>query len=321
MEDVGDSSEYNNVSSLAVNRRLKGDTNQTEIYFSDENGANYHAFHESNEYWSGLWTFQDHMVGALTEVRFTPSLGIIKVFFLDLVSSGLSVFYYQWGPEEEWVGPTSVVGPQVQRMAPSVIAWNNDNTRLDMFVVSNSNNHLLHASWDSDTDHWSDFEDLHGFVTTPPVAVSRSPGIIDVFALGGDSGLWHISYNNLNGTNRANNGTWSRWNRISDNRKIQGQPDAISITSDKLDVFAWGDDSSLLHKSYDSASQTWTPEDDFEVLIEGTLSGPPKTVDDGSGNIHIFAYDNLNRLIWRVLGPSLLNGTTVVLANVPMGSG
>lgn len=85
---------------------------------------------------------------------------------------------------------------------------------------------------------------------------------------GGDAGLWHINY-----TEDSN--AWSAWSSISDNIPIQAEPDAVSWGSDRIDVFAWGVDGSLLHKSYDGTS--WMPSVGFENL-NVTLNGPPKGI-------------------------------------------
>ncbi|KAI1372331.1 fucose-specific lectin [Hypoxylon crocopeplum] len=316
MELVGGGVDIGSVPSIAVNRRIEGSTNRTELHINGK-GSGYRKYHDADQLWMNLdpngWdSFQDvYVVGAPFEVQYEPSLGVMKVFYLHTGDAGLAAYYFQWHHEDGWSNAIQVPGPDLQPMTPSVIAWNGNDTRLDIFAVARANSHLLHASWDSETAKWTDYEDLRGFVTTPPVVVSRSPGILDVFARGGDAGLWHLSYDD-------ENGSWSNWTRISGDTKIQGQPDAISATSDSLDVFAWREDGSMLHKSYDSTSKSWTPEDDFEVLENGSLSGPPKALNDGSGSIHVFAYNNQNELIWKTLGPSGQSNDAIALADVPM---
>ncbi|KAI0139523.1 fucose-specific lectin [Hypoxylon sp. NC0597] len=316
MELVGGGIDTNSAPSIAVNHRIEaGRTNRTELHINGKGGG-YRKYHDADELWMNLdpngWdTFENaFVIGAPAEVQYEPSVDIMKVFYLGKSDSGIAAYYFQWHRQDSWSNAIQLPGPDLQPMTPAVVAWNRNDTRIDLFAVSRANSHLLHASWNAEADNWTAYEDLRGFVTTPPVAVSRTPGIIDVFARGGDAGLWHISYND-------GNGNWTNWTRIG--TKIQGQPDAISVTSDSLDVFAWGQDGSMLHKSYDSVSNSWTPSDEFDVLVNGTLSGPPKSMSDAPGNLHVFAYNNNNELIWKTLG-SAQSADTVTLANVPMVS-
>jgi len=91
----------------------------------------------------------------------------------------------------------------------AAVSW--DGMRVDVFGVSLVNNYLFHT-YAGDGTIWaifnrgaSGFEDLVGFCTLSPVVVLRAKGILDVFARGGDGGLWQLLYN----------GSWSPWTLIS----------------------------------------------------------------------------------------------------------
>ncbi|OTA98241.1 hypothetical protein M426DRAFT_326152 [Hypoxylon sp. CI-4A] len=317
MELVGGGIDSASAPGVAVSRHvLDADTNRTELHINGK-GSPYRKFHDAGQIWDNpgpnIWDLLPdiYVVGAPAVAQYALATNVVKAFFLHTGDNGLAAYYFQWHPEDDWSNEIQVPGPDLQPLTPSVVAWNGNDTRLDIFAVARANSHLLHASWDSETAKWTDYEDLHGFVTVPPVAVSRSSGVIDVFVRGGDAGLWHLSYDDKNTT-------WSDWTRISGDTKIQGQPDAVSSTSDSIDVFAWGEDGSMLHKSYDSSSKTWTPENGFEVLIDGILSGPPKSVSDGPGNVHVFAYNNKNELLWKTLRNSVESSDAITLADVPM---
>lgn len=137
----------------------------------------------------------------------------------------------------------------------------------------------------------TDFKSLGGCCTSRPVAVSWGSGRIDIFVRGGDSGLWHLSYNN--------NAGWSNWTSIG-STAIEAEPDAVSWGPGRIDVFAWGAvNRTLLHKSFNGTK--WMPEDDFDNL-GGDLSGPPKAVCDMVGSVSVFAYGrhgNLLRKAWN----------------------
>lgn len=311
MELIGSNIDASSAPSIAVNeRRENPTTNQTEVFINAE-GSCYNNWHIDNQLWIwwGPCFLGLSVVGAPVVVKYNASVTLVQVFSLGAADTRLAVYYTRWrARQDEYSDPAQIPGPDLQDMKPAVVAWNGDDTRVDIFVVARADNHLLHAWWSAGS--WSEYEDLQGFVTTPPVVASRAPGILDVFIRGGDAGLWHISYN----------GTWTGWTRISSDSRIRGQPDAVAATRSIVDVFAWREDGCLLHKSFDGNSGRWTPEHDFEVLASGELiSSPPNVVSDGEGSIHVFAYRNQDELIWiRLNSGSVGEGTYMTtLASVP----
>ncbi|ETS84950.1 hypothetical protein PFICI_02975 [Pestalotiopsis fici W106-1] len=324
MQVIGGGIDFTLTPSIAVGHRYSTDsadgkpTNLTELYISGVSGrAEYRKSHDSDDNWTGDPNTWDLFTGlsfisSPTDVIYNPDLETKKTFLLSQGDdSGLSVYYYQWHPSDEWSNPIQIQKSDVQPWAtPAVVAWAGNDTRLDVFVVSRANNHLLHISKDSETDTWSDYEDLGGFGTTPPTAISRTLGTLDVLVRGGNGGLWHRAY--------SSGGIWSAWQRISGTVKIQGQPHAISISDTTIDVFAWGTDGAMLHKRYSSVDQEWSPADGFNVLKEDGLAGPPKAMTDGTGDIYIFAYSTQGELLWMTLGSDAASkGDVVSLADVP----
>ncbi|KAI1458979.1 fucose-specific lectin [Annulohypoxylon moriforme] len=321
MELVGGGVNTYDAPSISVNHRITSEKmNRTEVHINGDNFG-YNKFHDANQIWDNTspntWNYfqRVNVIGGPAEAKYDPSVEVMKVFYLAKGDNGINANYFQWHPQDNWTNLIPISGPDLQPFTPAVVAWNGNDTRLDIFAVSRANSHLLHASWNAaESTNWTDYEDLHGCVTTPPVAISRAPGIIDVFARGGDAGLWHLSYDD-------SNKSWSNWTRISGNTTIQAQPDAISIDSGSLDVFAQGttNTSGILHKRYDSTSKTWTPKDGFDELeIENGLAGPPKAVSDAPSRIHVFAYDVNGILVWKTLDQSGENIDPVKLARVPM---
>ncbi|OTA98558.1 hypothetical protein M426DRAFT_325893 [Hypoxylon sp. CI-4A] len=314
MELVGGNVNATEAPGIAVNHRIESEkTNRTEIHING-NGTGYRIFHDSDEIWTHSdpdnWDVFANLAvdGAPAQVEYDPSVQIMRTFYLSNTDTGYAAYYFKW--QGSWGDPVKIEGPALQLMTPAVVAWNRINdTRVDIFSVAKKDNHLLHASLSIQLSGWTEYEDLGGFVTTSPVAVSREPGIIDIFARGGDAGLWHLSYGN-------ENSIWTNWTRLG-NTTIQGKPDAITISSDTIDVFAWGLDGSMLHKIYNSTTKSWTPEDEFSILVEGTLSGPPRAMSDAPGSIHVFAYNNNKQLIRKTLSQSAEGSDAVVIANVP----
>jgi hypothetical protein len=61
-------------------------------------------------------------------------------------------------------------------------------------------------------------------------------------------------------------------------------------------VFTWGEDQSLLHKSFDRGTRNWTPSYGFEIL-GGGLGGPPKGVSDAVGSLHVFTFSRYTSML------------------------
>ncbi|KAK8020113.1 hypothetical protein PG990_005251 [Apiospora arundinis] len=242
-----------------------------------------------------------------TQVRYPPDASLMAAFFLCKAQPGLGICFWQWTPENNWSlagNPIAGKSDLQSWAAPAAVAWNGDDSRLDVFAVSHVNNHLMHTWRDGSSDSlgtWAPYEDLKGFVTTPPVAVARAPGVLD-------------------------NGNWSSWELLSGpGFQIQGQPEAISTSADTIDVFVWGVKGELLHKKFNnSADPKWAPSataslnGGFEVIIDKGLSGPPKAVTDGTGLIHLLAYDENNNIILTTLSSKPgVDTTKTVIATVP----
>jgi hypothetical protein len=181
------------------------------------------------------------------------------------------------------------VGGYFEQITPTVVSWAQG--RLDVFVVNTTTKSLLHQYFNGSV--WlpnNTFEDLGGYCTSRPAAVSRRTGQLDVFVRGGDAGLWHLSFGN---------NSWSNWTSVSGNMSVQAEPDAVSWSEDRIDIFAWdAADQALLHKSFDGVKGIWSPPDGFENL-GGQLGGPPKAVNDVVGSVHVFAFDRYGAVIHR----------------------
>jgi hypothetical protein len=146
---------------------------------------------------------------------------------------------------------------------PTAVTWAVG--RLDIFVVHPVTKALYHVYFDGSS--WQpngSFENLGGYCTERPTAVSRSTGHIDVFVRGGDAGLWHLSYSQ----------TWSNWTSISGNTSIQAEVEVLSWDPNRIDIFAWGTDQSLLHKSYNATLDAWNQTVGTWTAVEN-LGTPP----------------------------------------------
>ncbi|KAK8088359.1 hypothetical protein PG997_003320 [Apiospora hydei] len=331
MELVGGGVDRDKTPSISVSWRHhveKGvPTNRTELHIAgvfDTKVFRKYRDQDGAGGWSPGGTGQWDVFGANqwasspVQVRYGPETSLMGAFYLCRAQPGLGVCFWQWTPENNWsLAGNPIAGKSDLQpwAAPAVVAWAGDDRRLDVFVVSRVNNHLMHTWRDADNPgEWALYEDLKGFVTTPPVAVSRAPGLLDVFVRGGDGGLWHLGFQE---------GKWSEWELLSGpDVKIQGQPEAISTSADTIDVFAWGTKGELLHKKFDNSSNSetkWTPASGFDTVLDQGLSGPPRAVTDGTGDIHLLAYNEVDNIILSTLSskPGVKAEKTVIAA-VPM---
>jgi hypothetical protein len=206
---------------------------------------------------------------------------------MDVFAIGVAPNYQlwtmYWTMDTGYSGWIELGGSWETVYPPTALTWGQD--RIDVFLVDPNTKSLYHRYFDG--NYWqppASFNDLGGYCTSRPVAVSRGPGFIDVFARGGDAGLWHLSYTSQNG--------WSDWVSVDSATQINAEPEAVSWgVGNNIDVFAWGEDNALLHKtlSVKNGVTNWAPSTGYDNW-GGTLAGPPKAVCDGADRVHAFAY-------------------------------
>ncbi|KAL8369619.1 hypothetical protein RB595_000109 [Gaeumannomyces hyphopodioides] len=189
--------------------------------------------------------------------------------------------------------------PPLAFLTPRVVDPGNG---LHFFAVVHDTRHLLHGA--ATNQGWTvyggvggqNMEDLGGFVTSTPAVVSRDPKNIDVFARGGDGRLWWKACYERDG-----GGGWSsgNWTTVDPDVKILGEPEAISWSENRVDVFVWGEagNSSLLHRTYTFSGSTLTSSGTWTVVASG-LKGPPKALSDRKGRMYAFAHASSGTL-WR----------------------
>lgn len=107
----------------------------------------------------------------------------MKKFAVAQGEAGSGIWYIEYYRPDRWQTPVRIpsVGSELHAWAPpAVVAWNGDDTRLDVIAVYSLNNWLVHVYKDdasaSGNATWSETKDLGGFITTAPALVSRRPG-------------------------------------------------------------------------------------------------------------------------------------------------
>jgi hypothetical protein len=148
-----------------------------------------------------------------------------------------------------------------------------------------------------------------GTFTSPPAAVLVGLNRIDVFGLGKDYAVLHISYD-------SSSHSWSAWENLGGN--FTSTPVAASTGSNRIDLFGLGVDQGMLNRAWNGSS--WT---DWEEL-GGAFTSLPAILPGGSG-FDIFAR-GLDYMVyhqswlpgsageWRLLGGPLLGAPVAASA-------
>jgi hypothetical protein len=272
-------------------------------------GTDGEMFHDSRDGGSATWAgWESRGGGCIT----APEVVAWDSDRLDMFVLGTdnALYHQYWDGTAGW-SSYERVGGNWTVFTPTVATWGQG--RLDAFVVDPTTKELFHSYWDQNEGSiWLPsslgFESLGGFCTSRPIVVSTASGKLDVFVRGGDAGLWHLSFSQSSG--------WSTWTSISGGTAVQGEPAAV-FNSSRIDVFAWGADTSLLHKRFDGSA--WTPSGGFDICVSGNLGGPPKAVSDSSGSLQVVYFgtdDSVNHLAYSQ--PSESCGSSENLGTSPI---
>jgi hypothetical protein len=95
-----------------------------------------------------------------------------------------------------------------------------------------TNNLISRHKW-YDGAAWGGWESLGGTIQGSPSAVSWGSGRLDIFAIGTDSAVWHLWYEN----------GWGSWESLGGVAK--NAPAVVSWSAGRLDLFAIGTDHAL----------------------------------------------------------------------------
>ena len=89
---------------------------------------------------------------------------------------------------------------------------------------------------------WTDWTSLGGAgIAGNPTAARNTDGRLEVFVVGGDTGLWHKWQTAAGGS------TWTDWTSLGGSG-IANNPTAARNTDGRLEVFVVGGDTGLWHK-------------------------------------------------------------------------
>jgi hypothetical protein len=281
-ENVGDtnSSRFRNVAAVWRSAAV------LDLFVVGRHNAMYHKYWAISATWGPQAGFEPRngvLATAPTVVAWDADT--LDIFVLGQDSA---LWRQMWRKNGGW-STWEEIGGNWTTYTPTAVSWAKG--RLDVFVVGAVDHALYHgfatADENSQFPDANNFENLGGYLAGRPTAVSWGTGRLDVFARGGDAGLWTTNYEQADGT-------WTEWTSLGG--EILGEPDAVSWTADRIDVFVWNADFSVGHKIYDGGK--WTPEVGLENL-GGDFSGPPKAVVDKVGSMHVVGYSNKGEVLYR----------------------
>jgi hypothetical protein len=169
-----------------------------------------------------------------------PALASWNAGRLDCFALGMfgNLIHSYWDVSFGWA-PWEDLSPRLPfrydiQFAPAAVSWGDN--RIDVFAVRMGDNHMLHSYWDGQA--WYGWEDMGGVLSASPVAISRGPGRLDVFARGSDAAIYHRGWNGQR---------WSDWLGFR-GRPISSAPAAASA-GEHIELYARGDDSALIWRN------------------------------------------------------------------------
>jgi hypothetical protein len=122
--------------------------------------------------------------------------------------------------------------------APHAVTWGSD--RLDLFVHGTDLN-IYHKSLSGDA--WTDWDCIGEEMTSPPFVVARSPGVLEVIAIG--------RYDLCPKKKIWRDGHWEqRWDSLTENNAIS-TPYAVVRKSGEVDIFFRGEERAVYQQNSD----------------------------------------------------------------------
>ncbi len=227
-----------------------------------------------NSGWTGFSS-----IGAPNQL---PTLGMPAVVSrapnqIDLFVRGIdSVIYRAFYNGASWTGWTAVGG--VASSDPSAVSWGGN--RLDVFfrgADSWTDGKAWHMYSNNAGNTWSN-EPINvgpNTILGTPQVISRASGTIDLIALGPDTTVYWLPYQQAAGG-------WA--GSVNLGGQVLGTPKLVSWSSTRFDIFVQGVDRGLWHKWYTNSgfgSSTWEN-------LGGSMNGNPEVVSWGNNRLDVF---------------------------------
>jgi hypothetical protein len=224
------------------------------------------------------WSRWDSLGGPMVTIPFAISRSPqqLDVFCVDPAHT---IRHLRWDGSE-WSDWTTLDGqaggPHVT--PPHAVAWGPD--RLDLFVYGTDHG-IYHNSLTAET--WSGWDPIGQEMASPPFAVARRPGILEVFAVGREDRfpkrkIWR-------------DGKWEeRWDSLSESTAIS-TPSAVVRSTGEVEVFFRGEERGIYHSSSDSPTAKAKP-------LEGVATQDPCVICWPDDKLDLFVVGEDSR-VWN----------------------
>ncbi len=215
-----------------------------DLFARSEQGSLIHKQYHRYFGWTQWEDLGGCIVGAPTASSWGPYR--IDVFVQGCNNIGINMHHIWY--DGVWHG-WEVVPQMNARISapPAAVSWGPN--RIDIFA-SAENGELLH-NWFG--GRWYGIDTQGGCIVGQPAVSSWRPGRLDVF----------VQSCNDNGPNMSHkwydNDRWMPWELtpLQNNTRITSMLGAVSWNNDRIDIFARGEDATLMHQWYDRSWRTW----------------------------------------------------------------
>jgi hypothetical protein len=218
----------------------------------------HHALHHkrwNGSKWSDFTSLGGYLIGPPTVSR--RGNEAVDVFYLGRDRA----LYHLWWDGQTWSDHHRLDG--VYTHISAAVSWGDDHIALFAVDLDGA---LRYSKWTSRFG-WHDFKKLAGKWMGTPKAVSDKPGNIDVFGLGPQSNINHLSYSHSSWSPvRSMDGSW------------HSTPEVISCDPGRIDIFAVGFDSSIYHSFWDGKWSSWSKLGGSNMTMH-----PPKAIKTSVG--------------------------------------
>lgn len=199
------------------------------------------------------------------------------------------------GSNLDWQSPIPGVGCETQSGSlssdPEVASWNSN--RLDLVwrggwdnSLRQKNLRLENGKW-----RWEDSTRIDGFVSSGAALADLGVNNLHLFVRGNDGALWYRS---------GDGSTWGNWASLGGSLAADpaSNPDAISISSNRLDVFVRWQDNTIRTISSTNGGASWGPWQN----LGGAFSSSPTAASWAGNRMDVFARDpndHLAHIFWN----------------------
>jgi hypothetical protein len=233
---------------------------QMDVFAVHQDGVVYSAWWNGDRWWKGNPWHGWYRISGQAFAQRTPIAALSRNRDqIDLFAVGLDGGVYStWWNCYPWYGWFRIADRSFEQQTP-IAAVSRDRRRIDLFAVGDDGG-VYSAGWSGEpwwNNPWHDSSPWHGWSRiggrdfaqrTPVAAVARMPDRMDLFAVGGDGGVYHAAWG----------GVWGEWVRVGHRAFAEHTPvAAVARMPDRMDLFAVGEDSGVYSAAWNGVWDDW----------------------------------------------------------------